>query len=74
VAAFCSQEQFKADTCPADSTIGSVQVTAKCMARPEDRPPPGRSALVRLNITDTRDHTTAIKKRVRVRGKIPERR
>jgi hypothetical protein len=28
-AAFCSQEQFKADSCPADSTVGSVQVTAK---------------------------------------------
>jgi hypothetical protein len=28
-AAFCSQEQLKADTFPADSTVGSVQVTAK---------------------------------------------
>jgi hypothetical protein len=27
-AAFCSQEQFGADSCPADSTVGSVQVTA----------------------------------------------
>jgi hypothetical protein len=28
-AAFCSQQQFQADNCPADSTVGSVQVTAK---------------------------------------------
>jgi hypothetical protein len=33
-----------------------------------------RTAVPRLNITDTRDHTTAINKRVRVRGRIPERR
>jgi hypothetical protein len=33
-----------------------------------------RYAVLRLSITDTRDHTTAIKKRVRVRGKIPRRR
>jgi hypothetical protein len=28
-AAFCSQEQFSADSCPADSVVGSVQVSAK---------------------------------------------
>src|SRR5919108_4395790 len=28
-AGFCSQEQFSADTCPADSVVGSVQVSAK---------------------------------------------
>ena len=31
-----------------------------------------RRAVIRLNITDARPHTTAIKKRVRVRGKIPK--
>jgi hypothetical protein len=33
-----------------------------------------RRAVIRLNITDARPHTTVIKKRVRVRGKIPKRR
>ena len=33
-----------------------------------------RKAVIRLSITDGRPHTTAIKKRVRVRGKIPKRR
>jgi hypothetical protein len=33
-----------------------------------------RTAVLRLNMTDTRDHTTAINKRVRIRGRIPERR
>ena len=28
-AGFCSQEQFSADSCPADSVVGSVQVSAK---------------------------------------------
>ena len=27
-AAFCTQEQFKSDSCPADSVVGSVEVTA----------------------------------------------
>jgi hypothetical protein len=27
-AAFCTQQQFKADSCPADSKVGTVQVTA----------------------------------------------
>ena len=27
-AGFCSQQQFQADTCPADSTVGSVVVDA----------------------------------------------
>jgi len=33
-----------------------------------------RRAVIRLSITDARPHTTVIKKRVRVRGKIPKRR
>jgi hypothetical protein len=33
-AAFCSQAQFQADTCPADSTVGSVQVSAKAYIVP----------------------------------------
>ena len=33
-----------------------------------------RRAVIRLNITDARPHTTVIKKRVRVRGKTPKRR
>jgi hypothetical protein len=33
-----------------------------------------RRALIRLSITDARPHTTVLKKRVRVRGKIPKRR
>ena len=33
-AAFCSQEQFSADDCPADSTVGSVVVTAHLVAMP----------------------------------------
>ena len=28
-AAFCSQQQFSSDSCPADSTVGSVEVSAK---------------------------------------------
>jgi len=31
-AGFCSQEQFSADSCPADSVVGSVQVTAHTVA------------------------------------------
>ena len=33
-AAFCSQAQFQADNCPADSTVGSVQVSAKAYILP----------------------------------------
>ncbi len=33
-AAFCSQEQFSADACPEDSTVGSVQVTAHLVITP----------------------------------------
>jgi len=33
-AAFCSQEQFKSDTCPAGSKVGSVQVSAKAYPLP----------------------------------------
>ena len=33
-AGFCSQQQFSADTCPADSTVGSVQVTAHTLLLP----------------------------------------
>ena len=33
-AAFCSQEQFQADECPADSKVGSVQVTAHTVLLP----------------------------------------
>jgi hypothetical protein len=33
-AAFCSQEQFKADSCPADSTVGSVVVDATAYPTP----------------------------------------
>ena len=33
-----------------------------------------RKAVIRLSITDGRPHTTVIKKRVRVSGKIPKRR
>jgi hypothetical protein len=33
-AAFCSQEQFQADSCPADSKVGSVQVTAHTVLLP----------------------------------------
>jgi hypothetical protein len=33
-AGFCSQEQFSADTCPADSVVGSVQVTAHTLLLP----------------------------------------
>jgi hypothetical protein len=33
-----------------------------------------RSAVLNLTMKDTRDHTSSIKKRVRVRGKIPKRR
>jgi hypothetical protein len=33
-AGFCSQEQFSADSCPADSTVGSVQVTAHTLVLP----------------------------------------
>jgi hypothetical protein len=33
-AAFCSQQQFQADNCPADSTVGSVQVSAKAYILP----------------------------------------
>jgi hypothetical protein len=33
-AGFCSQEQFTADSCPADSTVGSVQVTAHTLLLP----------------------------------------
>jgi hypothetical protein len=33
-AAFCSQEQFSADNCPADSTVGSVEVVAHLVVLP----------------------------------------
>jgi hypothetical protein len=33
-AGFCSQEQFSADSCPADSVVGSVQVTAHTLLLP----------------------------------------
>lgn len=33
-AGFCSQQQFKADGCPADSQVGTVQVTAHLVALP----------------------------------------
>jgi hypothetical protein len=33
-AGFCAQEQFKSDTCPADSTVGSVAVDADVRALP----------------------------------------
>jgi hypothetical protein len=33
-AAFCSQEQFAADNCPADSVVGSVEVTAHAVLLP----------------------------------------
>jgi hypothetical protein len=33
-AAFCTQAQFQADSCPADSTVGSVQVSAKAYILP----------------------------------------
>jgi hypothetical protein len=33
-AAFCSQEQFSADSCPADSVVGNVQVTAHTVLLP----------------------------------------
>jgi hypothetical protein len=33
-AGFCTQEQFKSDTCPADSTVGSVVVDADVRALP----------------------------------------
>jgi hypothetical protein len=33
-----------------------------------------RTAVLRVNMQDTRDHTTSVKKRVRVRGKIPKNR
>ena len=33
-AAFCSQAQFTSDTCPADSTVGSVEVGAKAYIVP----------------------------------------
>lgn len=33
-----------------------------------------RTTVLSLNMTDTRDHTTKVKKRVRVRGKIPRKR
>jgi len=33
-AAFCSQQQFQADDCPASSTVGSVEVTAKAYLVP----------------------------------------
>jgi len=33
-AAFCSQQQFQADSCPADSTVGSVQISALAYVLP----------------------------------------
>ena len=33
-AAFCSQEQFSSDSCPADSTVGSVEVRATAYPTP----------------------------------------
>ncbi|HEV7847489.1 MAG TPA: hypothetical protein VGO83_14645 [Thermoleophilaceae bacterium] len=33
-AGFCSQQQFSSDTCPPNSTVGSVQVTARLTATP----------------------------------------
>jgi hypothetical protein len=33
-AAFCTQEQFNSDTCPADSTVGSVSVSATAYPTP----------------------------------------
>jgi hypothetical protein len=33
-AAFCSQDQFKSDTCPAGSKVGTVQVSAKAYPLP----------------------------------------
>ena len=33
-AASCSQEQFRSDTCPADSTVGSVEVSATAYPTP----------------------------------------
>jgi hypothetical protein len=33
-AAFCSQEQFSSDSCPANSTVGSVQVSARAYIVP----------------------------------------
>lgn len=33
-AGFCTQQQFKSDTCPADSTVGSVVVDAKVLTLP----------------------------------------
>jgi hypothetical protein len=33
-AAFCSQAQFSSDSCPADSTVGSVEVTAHLVTVP----------------------------------------
>ena len=36
-AAFCTQAQFQADSCPADSTVGSVAITALAYAAADDR-------------------------------------
>ena len=34
-AAFCSQEQFSSDSCPEDSTVGSVSVSATAYPDPD---------------------------------------
>ena len=45
-AAFCTQAQFQADSCPADSTVGSVAITALAYALPMIGVPTNSSGVV----------------------------
>ena len=45
-AAFCTQAQFQADNCPADSTVGSVAITALAYALPMIGVPTNSSGVV----------------------------
>jgi hypothetical protein len=57
-AGFCSQEQFSADSCPADSVVGSVQVSAKAyiLIVPIDLTNPGTV----YNLTPTGDEPARV--------------
>jgi hypothetical protein len=55
-AGFCSQEQFKSDSCPADSTVGSVAVDADVRLLPPPLPPVAVTSNGKVyNLTPTGD-------------------
>jgi hypothetical protein len=58
-AAFCSQEQFSSDGCPADSTIGSVSVSATAYPTPITPIPVTNPGTV-YNLRPTRDEPARV--------------